>query len=202
MFIISLSIWFCFQCEYKAPFETVSEKFNGSFELNQSSLNRWESVVGWNGNEGGISDNGYFAPVDGKYYAIQSGGGSWITQKQNLILEKGKSYHLSAWVRSINGEDNDARATAEIAFIVDEKPILKMIRDINIPLLKGAAAITQNDDGGNVWIDGKYRHQFSDTHMYQPIESDPIRDPWLPVNESNYNEKRYNGNLNYHGKPV
>ena len=186
--IIFLSVWFCFQCEYKAPFATVSEKFNGSFELNQSSLNHWENVVGWNGNEGGISDNGYFAPVDGKYYAVQSGGGNWITQKENLILEKGKSYHLSAWVRSINGKENDARTTAEIAFIVEKKPILKMVRDINIPLLKGVAAITQNDDGGNVWIDGKYRHQFSDTHMYQPIESDPIRDPWLLVNESNYND--------------
>ena len=129
--IIFLSIWFCFQCEYKAPFASVSEKFNGSFELNQSSLNQWENVVGWNGNEGGVSDDGYFAPVDGKYYAVQSGGGNWITQKENLILEKGKSYHLSAWVRSINGKKNDARTTAEIEFIVDKKPILKKFVRLN-----------------------------------------------------------------------
>ena len=100
--IIFLSIWFCFQCEHKAPFETVSEKFNGSFEINQSSLNQWENVVGWNGNEGGVSDDGYFAPVDGKYYAVQSGGGNWITQKEKrrALIAVSHSFSLAVPVLS------------------------------------------------------------------------------------------------------
>lgn len=177
----------CVQCSTKVAIESAPVDFDGSFEIDGDSFSSWDEV-GWNGKEREVSNDGYYAPVDGGYYAIQRGDGDWITQKGSLTLEEGKSYKLTVWVRSINDKGNDAKTTAEIGFIIDGEAIDKTSLDVNAPKLKGVATTTQNDDGGNVWVDGNYCHQFADVHMYQPIESDPIEDPWLLVEGTGYDQ--------------
>jgi sucrose-6-phosphate hydrolase SacC (GH32 family) len=161
---------------------------NGSFEDNNSAVNTWENVPGWEGQTGIISNDEYFAPVEGSFYAVQNGEGEWISQTSDILLESGKTYTLTAWFRSINEPGNGSNTIAELGFLIDDRILVSEKKNVNAPQLKGAAETMQNDDGGNVWMDGKYRHQFADVHMYQPVENDPIEDPWLLVENSGYRQ--------------
>jgi hypothetical protein len=156
---------------------------NGSFE---NGKNAWD---GWANEKVSISDNGYNAPVDGDNYVILTGDEHWIKQESKVVIENGRSYRFKVWVRSVNERGVGAGTRAQIAFMVNDEVVVSESLNVNAPQLKGVAATLQNDDGANVWIDGDYRHQFADHHMYQPIDSDPIYDPWLAVQNSDYSNK-------------
>lgn len=160
--------------------------FNGSFEDKNPASVSGGSIKGWIGNQWQISDYGYHAPPDGSQFATQKGNAAWVTQRTDLKIEKGKTYTLKAWARSINEAGNTANTKVEIAFLAGGKAVSSTSKAINAPSLKGVAANQHNDDGANVWIDGKYRHQFADIHMYQPLESNPVDDPWMAVEDSGY----------------
>ncbi|MFO7935667.1 MAG: family 43 glycosylhydrolase [Bacteroidales bacterium] len=162
------------------------EVINGSFEATGGSVTDWDQVEGWQGRTGGIRDDGFYSPVDGSCYAYQQGNGTWITQETAHLIQEGKTYTLTMWTRSVNRPGNGARTTLQAGFFREGKEIATAGKDVNAPRLQGAAADTPNDDGANVWIDGAYRHQFNEVHMYQPLTSDPIEDPWLVVENSGY----------------
>lgn len=150
---------------------------------NWDQIDRWSTSSGVNS---GVQKNEYYSPVDGEWYAYQDGGGDYIYQETDHTISAGETYTLKLWARSINNAGNTARTTAEARFYYDDVTIATASADVNVPQLKGAAATTPNDDGANVWIDGDYRHQFSDVHMVQPLTSDPIDDEWTIVENSGY----------------
>lgn len=161
---------------------------NLSFESNvgEDLITDWSKIVGWSGPDdgnSGIEKNPFYSPVDGKWYAFQRGNGDYIKQETECTISSGETYSLQLWARSINEPGNAAITAIEVKFFYDTTTILKKTVNLNPPQLKGVAANTPNDDGANVWIDGQYRHQFADVHMYQPIDYDPIEDPWLLVQD-------------------
>lgn len=148
----------------------------------------WNLIPGWNCSDdsAGISNKEFYSPVDGNYFAFQRGKGSEIYQETDHEISAGKTYRLKLWARSINPAGVTARTDVMISLKGGSKSIVSTTENVDAPQLKGAAAKYHNDDGANIWIDGKYRHQFSDEHMYQPISDDPIKDPWKIVKNSNY----------------
>jgi hypothetical protein len=166
---------------------------NPGFELVGAEKESWENVKGWIGHDGGISGNGYFAPVEGNYYAIHKGNGDWVKQVTETLIEKGKLYKFNAWGRSINEAGNAANTIAEIGFFANGNLVKSGTKNVNAPQLKGAAATYPNDDGANVWIDKGYRHQFSDVHIIQPLRLDPVEDPWEVLDNSGYDKAREKG---------
>jgi hypothetical protein len=164
---------------------------NPSFEHTDADelIVDWKAINGWQGDSGsgsGIIKNEGHSPVDGQWIAFQKGGGDYISQETDHIISAGKTYTLTLWARSINEALNTAKTITEARLYSGLKTIAAESKIVNAPQLKGAAAEFANDDGANVWIDGEYRHQFNDKHMYQPIKSDPIADPWLIVEDNNY----------------
>jgi len=164
---------------------------NPSFEQTGSvdGVIDWGKIDGWNGDSDGTSGvikNESHSPVDGEWIAFQKGDGEYIYQETEQIISPGKIYTLKLWVRSINEAKNTAKAVAEGRFYSGSITIAVHTKNINAQQLKGAATEFANDDGANVWIDGEYRHQFNDKHMYQPIASSPIEDPWYIVEDNNY----------------
>ena len=157
---------------------------NASFEADTIKTDHWDNIPGWTGQDGSISNDSYYAPLDGEFYAVQQGQCDWVTQETATVIEAGKSYTMKAWVRSINEAENSAKTLAEIGFFTENTKIISEETAVNAPQLKGAAATHPNDDGANVWIDQGYRHQFSDVHMVQPLDRDPLKDPWNLVENS------------------
>ncbi len=163
---------------------------NPGFEspMERNEITDWNLVDGWNstGGSSGTERNEFYAPFEGAWYAFQKENGQDIYQETEETVSKGKSYKLVLWARSINRPGVAAKTTIEAKLLYDTTTVACSIKKLNAPQLKGVAAIQPNDDGANVWIDGKYRHQFSDVHMYQPLRYDPVQDPWLLVEDSNY----------------
>ncbi|MGB5895059.1 MAG: family 43 glycosylhydrolase, partial [Ignavibacteriaceae bacterium] len=148
----------------------------------------WNLIDGWNSldNNSGIENNEFYSPVEGDWYAYQKGGGEYIYQETNHTITAGETYTFNIWARSINPPGVTAIITVEIRLYSDSNTINSVEANINVPQLKGAASTIPNDDGANVWIDGEYRHQFADVHMYQSLDDDPIEDSWLLVKDSDY----------------
>jgi hypothetical protein len=146
----------------------------------------WDQIEGWQGLTGGVSNDGFHSPVDGNCYAYQKGDGDWITQETGHLIQSGKTYTLKLWSRSVNPPGIGAATLLQAGIFHEGEQIISVEKYVNAPGLKGAAADTHNDDGANVWIDGQYRHQFNEVHMYQPLSADPIEDPWLVVEHSGY----------------
>ena len=174
-------------------YESVAQNnlVNPSFEQPgmETKLSDWSKIDGWNSksdNFSGIEKNEFYAPVEGEWIAFQEGTGDYIYQETGHRITPGKMYTLKLWARSINGAGNTATTLAEARFFSGSTTIAVTTKNVNAPHLKGAAAEYSNDDGANVWIDGKYRHQLNDKHMYQPLSSDPVHDPWLIVKNNNY----------------
>jgi hypothetical protein len=159
---------------------------NSGFESPAGTTSDWKDVDGWNGNSGEIRNNGFYSPPEGNSYAYQKGEGTWIYQETGHRIQAGKSYSMVLWTRSVNEPGNIAMTTLQAGFLQGGEEIVTIRENVNAPRLKGAAATEPNDDGANVWIDGEYRHQFNEVHMYQPLASDPIDDPWLVLENSGY----------------
>lgn len=164
---------------------------NPSFEHTGSEmkLTDWSKIEGWiaaSDNNSGIEKNEIYAPVEGEWIAFQKGGADYIYQETGHVITPGNSYTLKLWARSINGAEDTAATVVEVRFFSGSTTIAVSTKNVNAPQLKGAAATYPNDDGANVWIDGEYRHQFNDKHMYQTLSSNPIDDPWYIVEENNY----------------
>jgi len=168
------------------PVDSLLQVDQLSFENSEGKDLPWNQVDGWEGNSGGIRNNGFYSPPHGQGYAYQKGGGSWITGKTNHLIQAGTSYTLKLWSRSVNEPGNSSTTILHAGFLNGEQDIVTQKKNVNAPRLKGAAATEANDDGANVWIDGEYRHQFNEVHMYQPLSSDPISDPWLVLEKSGY----------------
>ncbi|MGB5848313.1 MAG: hypothetical protein WBH40_07495, partial [Ignavibacteriaceae bacterium] len=163
---------------------------NSSFEITGSKekVTDWNLIEDWNSldNNSGIENNEFYSPVEGDWYAYQKGGGEYIYQETNHTITAGETYTFNIWARSINPPGVTAIITVEIRLYSDSNTINSVEANINVPQLKGAASTIPNDDGANVWIDGEYRHQFADVHMYQSLDDDPIEDSWLLVKDSDY----------------
>ena len=162
---------------------TVAEEYplaNGSFETDDD----WENLRRGNYE--------YYAPVSGKAYAV-SAADEATTLETDLVIEAGKTYTLTLWARSIYDDDhtkallgpeddypqgNPARAEATAVLFTQGKVLAEKSVDVSPVAIRGAPEEYSNDDGGNVWIDGGYRHAFSESRFVQPLSADPIDDPW------------------------
>ena len=135
----------------------------------------------------------YYAPVDGKAYAVSESGADQTTQILGATIESGKVYTLTVWARSIYSDShtqalagpernypqgNPAVATAEVQLTYNSTVIASVERDVTPVALHGCPERYPNDDGGNVWIDQGYRMEFADSVFHQLVSDDPILDPW------------------------
>ena len=151
----------------------------------------FESDDGWHCLQ--TESNEYYAPVHGTRYAVLNGSGDKIQQETSLRLSQGKTFNLTIWARSIYDENHSRQltsptqdypdGTSEISYIrlelrIGNKSLAENEVAINPVEIRGAPQAFSNDDGGNVWIDGGYRHAFSESRFVQRLERDPIHDPW------------------------
>ncbi len=133
--------------------------------------------TGWSGSIS-TGNSEYYSPVDGTHYAKSTGGAGYTYQQTNHTIATGETYTLKVWARSTNGVGITAATNAEVRFYYGSTTIDSVTQDVNPARLLGAPRTESNDDGGNVWIDNGYRHEFADIHMYQELSDDPLADPW------------------------
>lgn len=159
---------------------------NGSFEEAGMKLENSAISYGWRGITGYISTDAYYSPPDGEAYLVQEGKGTWISQNTCIKIEAGISYTMKLWARSINPPGNDGITALTAGMTAGDESIIHTSENVNAPFLKGDAATVPNDDGANIWVDGNFRHAFADRHLYQPVDHDPIEDPWTVLTNSDY----------------
>lgn len=153
---------------------------NSSFELGTTE---WNNLT--------IGNSEYYAPPDGDNYGMKTPESDYTYQETDQTIEAGKTYKLTVWTRRLPyteselktlkddpPQKNTALAKTEIQFYYGSTEIISKIKNVNPVEIKGAPQDYPNDDGGNVWIDKGYRHEFAGEHFYQPLEDDPISDPW------------------------
>lgn len=128
----------------------------------------------------------YWAPADGHAYASAESGQMPIVQHTGHAIEPGRGYLLTVWARSLNPPGLAKPTPVEIAILADGVPVVTTVHDVSPPRLVGDAQRVPNDDGANVWIDEGYWVEFSDKVMYQRVEDDPIADPWIALNDADY----------------
>ena len=151
----------------------------------------FESDNGWNNLQS--ASNEYYAPVHGTHYAVLEGSGAKIDQETDLELEKRKTFYLTIWARSIFNakhlrqltsstqdypDGSNDHAGVRVTLRILEKTVAETDAAVSPVEIRGAPQEFSNDDGGNVWIDGGYRHAFSESRFVQNLEHDPIHDPW------------------------
>lgn len=175
--------------------ENTSPRDTLRFELDSGEEADWAEVNGWDGSSGGIRSNGFYSPPDGRSYAYQKGEGNWISRETGHVIKEGETYTFKLWSRSVNKPGNTANTILQAGFLKNGDKIIAIEKEVSVPQLKGAAATEPNDDGANIWVEGEYRHQFNEVHMYQPLSSDPVDDPWLVVENSGYD--RISGDLGW-----
>jgi len=142
-------------------------------------------TAGWGGITTGNSE--FYSPVDGCSYATSSGGPGYATQLTGHTIAAGETYTFRVWARSINKSKNDAATIAEARVFCGSKTIGAVKQKVNPATILGAPEKQSNDDGGNVWIDQGYRHEFADRHFYQKLSDDPLTDPWeISTGDENY----------------
>ncbi len=137
------------------------------------------------------SNSEFYSPVDGSSYATRSGGSGYTTQLTGHTIAADQTYTFKVWARSINERKNDAPTIAEARFYYGSKTIASVTQNVNPVTLPGAPQEHSNDDGGNVWIDQGYRHEFADSHFYQKLSDDPLTDPW----EISREDENYRGGM-------
>ena len=151
----------------------------------------FESDSGWRNLE--IGSNEYYAPVEGTRYAVLSEVGNVLQQRTSLQLTKGETFYITVWARSIYDErhsrqlmsatqqypdGSNARACLRVSLSIQDTTVSKYDGCVSPETIRGAPEDFSNDDGGNVWVDGGYRHAFSESRFIQEIDCDPIHDPW------------------------
>jgi len=142
-------------------------------------------TAGWSGITTGNSE--FYGPVDGSSYATRSGGSGYTTQLTGHTIAAGETYTFRVWARSINEPKNDAATVAEARFYYGSKTLGSVKQKVNPATILGAPEKQSNDDGGNVWIDQGYRHEFAERHFYQKLSDDPLGDPWeISSGDENY----------------
>ena len=132
--------------------------------------------TGWSGAT--TSNSEYYSPVDGTYYATRSGVAGYTSQLTGHTIGAGDIITLTVWARSMNGVGNTSATNAEVRFYYGTTTIIAVTQNVNPVRLLGVPRTEANDDGGNVWIDQGYRHEFADIHMYQNVSNDPLTDSW------------------------
>lgn len=167
-------IVFYFLFSFSAIGQSNSGIQNSGFELEDG----WENLI--------RSNDAYFSPVEGNYYALINGNSDSVFQETSVVIEKDKSYNLKIYLRSANNVNIGTPPVAEIELFYDNTHIKSNILNVQIPHLKGAPEIFTNDDGANIWIDGSYRMQFNTEILYQPITSNPINDEWFLYSDNDY----------------
>jgi hypothetical protein len=171
---------------------TVDDLVNPSFELSGSDtrITDWSEIDGWSGSSGtgtGVERNEFYSPVNGDCYAFHKGGESHAYQETGHTIAAGETYTLRVWARSINERKNDAATVAEARFHHGSTTIASVTQKVNPVTLLGGPEKHNNDDGGNVWIDQGYRHEFAEKHFYQKVSDDPLTDPWqVSSGDENY----------------
>ncbi|MHC4690451.1 MAG: GLUG motif-containing protein, partial [Planctomycetota bacterium] len=150
-----------------APLETEIPLTNPSFE---SGATGWSNIT--------VDNSEFYSPVDGEYYSTRSGGSGYTSQLTNHTIAAAETLTLTVWARSTNSIGNTNPTTVEVKLYYDANEITSVTKDVNPVRLLGDPLTETNDDGGNVWIDNGYRHEFAETHMYQDISNDPLTDPW------------------------
>lgn len=155
---------------------------NSSFEHegHTNAIYSWDEIAGWQSNSdgtSGIKQDLLAAPVQGKWVAFQKGGGSSIYQTIGHHILENTTYRFKLWARSLNRLGNTSPTITEIGLSANHNTIVSTVTSVNPVQLKGASVSEPNDDGGNVWIDNGMRHQFSDIHMYQSLNKNPLMDP-------------------------
>ena len=156
---------------------------NPSFELSGSDtgITDWSDIDGWSGSSDagtGVERNEFYSPVNGDCYAFHKGGESYTYQETGHTIAAGETYTFKVWARSINKSKNDAPTIAEVWFCHGSTTITSVTQNVNAVTLLGGPQNYNNDDGGNVWIDQGYRHEFAEKHFYQKVSDDPLTDPW------------------------
>jgi len=142
-------------------------------------------TAGWSGITTGNSE--FYSPVDGSSYSTRAGGPGYTTQLTGHTIAAGETYTFRVWARSINKSKNDAPTIAEVRFYHGSTTITSVRENVNPVTLLGAPENYNNDDGGNVWIDQGYRHEFAEKHFYQKVGDDPLTDPWeISSGDENY----------------
>ncbi|MHC5075537.1 MAG: family 43 glycosylhydrolase [Planctomycetota bacterium] len=149
---------------------------NPSFE---SAATGWSDII--------TGNSEFYSPVDGLSYATREGGAGYTNQETDHTITASETYTLKVWARSINERKNDAETIAEVRFHHGTETIASVKKKVNPVTLSGAPEEISNDDGGNIWIDQGYRHEFADKHFYQKLSDDPLTDEWEVSNdEENY----------------
>ncbi len=148
---------------------------NPSFESSNSS---WQNL--------NRSNDGYYSPVEGDYYASVEQGDPWVSQLSAEVFEAGATYDFTVYARSSNLAQVGSQARIQMEFYNGSMAVWGKFLDVGIPHLQGAPEIYTNDDGANIWIDGNYRMQFNEEIMYQDINDDPITDPWTQYVDNDY----------------
>lgn len=174
----------------------------------------FEEDAGWTGLSTGNTE--YYAPVEGTRYAMLGASNGPLVQETSVVVQPGMRYEVTVWARSIYDDAHTARlasgtfeelpivgtdagATAELSLETVGAVLASTQVDVSPRALLGDAATVPNDDGANVWIDGDSRVQFSDSILYQPIDSDPIGDPWRVLNDPTYDQDSAIGIVNIPG---
>lgn len=191
-FYIITSIWLFNRCgpdQFGDSLESNQLELNDGFEQSSNTL----PIPGhWYSNERVIiSENGYFAPPEGKSFALLESEG--IMTRTITSLDTEKSYKFNIWARSLNERGNNGTTKLRMIIRNGDEIITSQVWQVDVPTLNGVAESIPNDDGANVWIDGPYRHQFADEHIYQNIDQHPIHDPWQLITGSGYNEAQGQG---------
>lgn len=146
----------------------------------------------WSANDKvNISDDGYFAPPEGQRFALLESESTMI--RTITSVDEKKSYKVKIWARSVNERGNEDDTKLRVIVKNGEEVLANEVWSVDAPALNGVAADLPNDDGANVWIDGSYRHQFADEHIYQNTDQHPIHDPWKLLSGSGYNEAQDQG---------
>jgi len=147
-----------------------------------------EGMKDWTGT-GKVGNSYIFAAPHGDSYAEIKAGEYLQSSKHIAAIERNALYTVTLYVRSLNPLGLQSISTAKVTLSAEQANrnnqnnnltiSLEEIQVLNPSIPKGPAANEPNDDGGNVWFDGKYKLQGAEVIMYQNQNADPLSEEWL-----------------------